>query len=157
MKLFIAADHAGFELKQRIIEKFHKKVQIEDLGTQSTESCDYPIYAQKLCERLLSEESTFVGSASAKPTVLGLLICGTGIGMSIAANKIKGIRAAAVSDVVSARMAREHNNCQVLCLGARILEIGRSSECLQAFLDAKFDTANPRHQRRIDEIAELEK
>jgi ribose 5-phosphate isomerase B len=149
-KLLIAADHAGFNLKQELIERFKSKVQIEDLGTSSTESCDYPLFAKKLSDRMLEEMKNF-------PNTLGLLICGTGSGMAIAANKIKGIRATCASEPETARMAREHNNAHILSLGGRILSVDQAEKCLQTFLDAKFDTANPRHQRRIDQITSFEK
>lgn len=145
MRFFIASDHAGLELKSELIRRFKTQVQIEDLGTDSKESCDYPLFAKKLCDQILKN-----------PDSLGLLICGTGIGMSIAANKVHGIRAAAVSEPFSAQMSREHNRCQVLCLGARVLDADRAEACLKAFLTAKFDTSNPRHQRRVDQIADLE-
>lgn len=143
---FVASDHAGFELKAKLVAHYQNKLKIQDLGTDSSESCDYPTYARVLCERVLKE-----------PGSLGLLICGTGIGMSIAANKIAGIRAAAVSEPQSARMSREHNNANVLCVGARVIQFDRAVECVDAFLSAKFDTSNPRHQRRVSQIADLER
>ena len=145
MKIYLASDHAGFELKAKIIEKLKSRLKMEDVGTNSTESCDYPIFAEKLCRKVIENSQN-----------LGLLICGTGVGMSMAANKIPGIRAAAVSEPKSGQMAREHNKAQVLCLGARIIDFDRAIQCLEAFLAAKFDSVNPRHQRRIDQIVELE-
>ena len=144
--LFVASDHAGFELKSEVLKQLKEKIESEDLGTHSKESCDYPLFAKKLAEKLVSQ-----------PGSLGLLICGTGIGMSIAANKFKGIRAACVSDVKSAQLSREHNNANVLCLGARIIDSKKAMECLTAFLNAKFDTSSPRHQKRIEEISSFEK
>ncbi|MDB5038246.1 MAG: rpiB [Bacteriovoracaceae bacterium] len=144
--LFIASDHAGFELKAAMLKELKGKTETEDLGTDSLESCDYPLFAKKLADKVLANSGS-----------LGLLMCGTGIGMSIAANKLKGIRAAAVSDNVSAQFAREHNNANVLCLGSRVLNVKQALECLNAFLNAKFDTTSPRHQRRIDEITSFEK
>jgi ribose 5-phosphate isomerase B len=146
MKLFIASDHAGFELKAQLTQRFQKEYEVQDLGTDSKESCDYPLFAKKLSEALLKDSGA-----------LGLLICGTGVGMSIAANKIHGIRATCVSEPLSARMSREHNQANVLCLGARVIDINKAEECLRAFLNAKFDTSNPRHQRRVEQINELEK
>lgn len=145
MKILIASDHAGVELKAETIRRFQKDLNIEDLGTDSVESCDYPIFAKKLCEQLLKT-----------PMSLGILICGTGVGMSIAANKIRGIRAACVSEAFSARMAREHNQANVLCMGARVVNADVAEECVRAFLNAKFDTSNPRHQRRVDLIKDME-
>jgi ribose 5-phosphate isomerase B len=144
--LLIASDHAGFELKVQVLAHLKGRLSTEDLGTHSTESCDYPLFAKKLVQRLNS-----------LPDALGLLICGTGVGMSIAANKFKGIRAACVSEPKSAQLSREHNNANVLCLGARIVDFKRAAECLEAFLSAKFDLSSPRHQRRIDEITSFEK
>ncbi len=145
-KVFIGSDHAGFELKQKLIERFQKLVIFEDCGTNSTESCDYPVFAKAVSEKVLKS-----------PGALGLLICGTGIGMSIAANKVKGIRAACVSEAFSAKMAREHNDAQILCLGARVIGEEKAAESFKAFLDAKLDTTNPRHQRRIELMKEMEK
>lgn len=143
--IFIGADHAGFKLKQSILKKFQDEIDLTDMGTNSEESTDYPIWAAHVCDKILRN-----------PGALGILICGTGIGMSIAANKVTGIRAAAVSEAVSARMAREHNDAQVLCLGARIISSRKAFECIRAFLSARFDTSHPRHKRRLELIARLE-
>lgn len=145
MKLLIASDHAGFQLKAELIKRLAKEIKIENLGTDSEESCDYPLFAKKLCDELLKTSDA-----------LGVLICGTGVGMSIAANKISGIRAACVSEALSARMSREHNEANVLCLGARVIDANRAEECLRAFLNAKFDTSNSRHARRVKQIQDLE-
>ncbi len=142
--LFIASDHAGFVLKTAILKDF--KGPIEDLGTDSVDSCDYPLFAKKCAEKVMTTQGS-----------LGLLICGSGVGMSIAANKFKGIRAACVSEPVSAALSREHNNANVLCFGARIIDQKRALECLNAFLNAKFDQSSERHKRRIDEITSFEK
>lgn len=145
--LFIASDHAGFEMKAALIKKLAgQSISVTDLGTNSTESCDYPDFAVKLCHEVLKDSEN-----------RGLLICGTGIGMSIAANKVKGVRAACVSESKSAEMSRAHNNAQVLCLGARIISVETALECLNVFLKTKFDLDNPRHQRRIDKMAAIEK
>lgn len=143
-KIYIAADHAGYAHKKAFLRAFEDFVDWQDLGAESEESCDYPLFAEKVCLRLQKE-----------PQALGLLICGTGVGMSMAANKFKGIRAAGVSDPVSAQMAREHNNAQVLCLGARIIDVDRAKECFESFLNSKFDSNHPRHQRRIDQIERI--
>jgi ribose 5-phosphate isomerase B len=144
--LFVASDHAGFELKTKILSELKGKTPFEDLGTHSQESCDYPLFAKLVAEKV-----------GAHPEGLGLLICGSGIGMSIAANKFKGIRAACVSEPQSAALSRQHNNANILCLGARILDLKTAMECLSAFLKAQIDTSSPRHQRRLDQISSFEK
>jgi len=143
--LFWGADHAGFELKQQLIEHFKKKLICEDLGTDSLESCDYPDLAEAVAKRVLSE-----------PGSLGVLICGTGLGMSMAANKVHGIRAGAVSESFSAEMARRHNDAQILCVGSRVVSFDKARDCVEAFLSAEFDTENPRHLRRIQKIQKIE-
>jgi ribose 5-phosphate isomerase B len=146
LKLFIGADHAGFALKEALRKKFSNRLDLVDLGTDTEESCDYPDIAKELCLNVLKN-----------PKSLGLLICGSGIGMAIAANKIAGIRAACVSEPISAGLARQHNDAQVLCLGARIISEDRAVECLEAFLRQTFDVQHHRHQLRIDKISKLEK
>ncbi len=146
LKLYVGADHAGFELKEQIVRELKSKITIEDLGTQSTESCDYPVYAEKVANAVVRDRGTF-----------GLLICGTGIGMSIAANKVNGIRAASASEKKSAEMARKHNDAQILCLGARIIDFKTALQCLTIFLQTSFDHSHSRHERRINEIFEIEK
>jgi ribose 5-phosphate isomerase B len=144
--LFIGSDHAGFELKSQILESLRaQKTKVEDCGTDSDQSCDYPVIAQQLTGQVLKN-----------PGSLGVLICGSGVGMSIAANKVKGIRAACVSEPRSAALCRQHNNAQILCLGARIISLDTAMECVNAFLKAQFESSHPRHQRRIDQIAEME-
>lgn len=147
-KLWIASDHAGFELKKRLLATrlpvaggtgFYDWA---DLGPSSTDSVDYPDFAEKLARSLKGND-------------LGILVCGSGIGMSIAANKIKGIRAAHVSDPVSARLAREHNHANVLCLGARFSAREYAQEIIQNFLNAKPSTEG-RHSARVEKIAKLE-
>ena len=113
-----------------------KGYQVFDLGTNSDESCDYPIYASKVCDEILN------GCCE-----LGILICGTGIGMSIAANRNKGIRASVVSDIFSAKMTRMHNNSNVLCLGARVLGIGLVKELVDAWLETEY--LGSYHEKRI--------
>lgn len=144
--LFIGSDHAGFELKSQILEALRaQKKSAEDCGTDSAQSCDYPVIAKKLSEKVLKNAGS-----------LGILICGSGIGMSIAANKVKGIRAACVSESRSAALSRQHNNAQILCLGARIISFEIAMECVNAFLSAQFESSHPRHQRRIDQMTEME-
>ena len=143
-KIVIGCDHAGFELKGKVIE--HLKARgfaITDVGTDSTASCDYPLFAKALCKKLQDGEAE-----------LGILICGTGIGMSMAANKCKGIRACACSDTFSARLTRNHNDANVLCIGARVVGEGLAYDLVDAFLDAEFEGG--KHQRRVDLITAIE-
>lgn len=145
MKIAIAADHGGFELKDSMVE-YIKSLgnEVVDLGTNSADSVDYPDYAKKVCEEIQKGNSD-----------LGILICGTGIGMSLAANKFEGIRAACVSDVYSAKMSRNHNNANVLCFGARVIGDEVSKLIIKTFLENEFEAG--RHQRRVDKIMAFEK
>lgn len=143
-KIFIASDHGGFVLKKKIIEVFSSKgYEFEDLGTNSEDSCDYPIYAEKLAKKVLETESR------------GILVCGTGIGMSIAANKFKGIRAAHCTDTFSARMTREHNDSNVLCLGERITGQDLALDIVKIWLETPFSNGE-RHKNRINLIKKIE-
>lgn len=143
-KIVIGCDHAGFELKGKVIEHLKGRgFDVRDVGTDSTASCDYPLFAKALCKTLQE------GKAE-----LGILICGTGIGMSMAANKCKGIRACACSDTFSARLTRVHNDANVLCFGARVVGEGLAYDLVDAFLDAEFEGG--KHQRRIDLITAIE-
>jgi ribose 5-phosphate isomerase B len=145
MKVAIAADHAGYELKQKIREWLsHDGIEFQDEGTASPEPVDYPDFAGRVAEAVSS------GRADR-----GILVCGSGIGMAIAANKVPGIRAANVTSGDQARMSREHNNANVLALGARILDTERAREIVDAFLRTQF--AGGRHQRRVDKISALER
>jgi len=140
MKYFIGTDHAGFEVKPFVIEYLEKKgIEVEDLGTYSSESVDYPDYAHKVAEAVL-----------ANPGTMGILICGSGIGMSLAANKHKGIRAALCHDHYTASMARRHNNANILCFGARIVGKGEIESILEGWLNSEFEGG--RHQRRVEKI-----
>ena len=145
MKIAIAADHGGFELKDSMVE-YIKSLgnEVMDLGTNSADSVDYPDYAKKVCEEIQQGDSD-----------LGILICGTGIGMSLAANKFEGIRAACVSDVYSAKMSRNHNNANVLCIGARVIGDEVAKLIIKTFLENEFEAG--RHQRREDKIMAFEK
>jgi ribose-5-phosphate isomerase B len=137
-KLAIASDHAGVDYKKRLIEHLEKQgYDCINLGTDTEESVDYPVYADRVCGKITSGECE-----------LGILICGTGIGMSIAANKHRGIRAALCSDTESAALTRQHNDANVLCLGARILPFEKAVQVTDAFLNAEF--LGGRHQRRVD-------
>ncbi|MCR5224984.1 MAG: ribose 5-phosphate isomerase B [Alphaproteobacteria bacterium] len=135
--IFIASDHAGFELKQYLIETLNE--DIRDLGTYSAESCDYPMYANKLTEEVLHNSNS-----------VGILICGSGIGMSIVANRKKGIRAALCFNKETAELARKHNDANVLVLGARFISKEHATECIQIFLHTQFEGG--RHLRRIQQI-----
>jgi ribose 5-phosphate isomerase B len=143
MKIAIASDHAGYELKEKIkkaLEQFH--IEYEDLGPAGTDSVDYPDYARPVAEAV---QNGF----------RGILCCGTGIGMSIAANKFKGVRAALCHDEFTARMCRQHNDANVLILGGRVLkEAGQVAGIVKTWLETAFEGG--RHQRRLDKIREFE-
>lgn len=135
----IGCDHGAFELKNQMVEHFKKRgIELKDVGCYSTQSCDYPEYAKKVTDLVTSGECE-----------LGILICGTGIGMSMAANKVKGIRAAVCSDCFSAQATREHNNANVLCIGARVIGSELAFRIADTFVDAKFSN-DERHIRRIN-------
>lgn len=137
-KIIIASDHAGFKLKEDLkIILNSKGINVIDKGTNSNDSCHYPVFAKKLCEDVL-EKNHF-----------GILICGTGIGMSMAANRINKIRAALCTTEKMAKMAREHNNANVLCIGARILSLKQVENIMDVFLNTQFDIQNQRHIIRI--------
>ncbi|MDA8060564.1 MAG: ribose 5-phosphate isomerase B [Leptospirillum sp.] len=140
----IGSDHAGFELKNNIIRTLSMSgYTVTNCGTDGPESVDYPDFAEKV--------ATIV---TATPGTIGVLICGTGIGMSIAANKHHGIRAALVYNEETAALAHEHNNANILCLGARELSPEKALTLVSIFLDSAFE--NGRHQRRIDKISALD-
>lgn len=144
MKIALGCDHAGLELKAAI-EKHLKETGLdtEDFGTYTNDSCDYPVYAEKVAQAVKSGDCS-----------LGVLVCGTGIGMSMAANKIKGIRAAALSDCFTAEATRRHNNANILCLGQRTVGEGLALKLVDIFVSTPFDGA--RHQKRLDLMANLE-
>ena len=145
-KIIIGCDHCGVELKNEIIAHLEKRgIAVTDDGTYTTESCNYPDYARALCTRIQSGEFE-----------LGILVCGTGIGMSIAANKHNGIRAACCSDTFSARMTRMHNNANVLCLGGRVVGAGLACDMVDLFVDTEFEGGG-RHTTRVALLAEIEK
>ena len=144
-KIAIGSDHAGFELKEKIKEVLKELgFEIIDFGTNSTDSVDYPLIAKALAMQVSNKNPT-----------RGILICGTGIGMSIAANKIKGIIAANCNDIETAKLARQHNNSNVLTLGGRVLNYEIAKDIVKAWLETDFEGG--RHQRRIQEIRDLEK
>ena len=141
----IGCDHGGLELKNAIVEHIKEKgLEIKDLGIYENHSVDYPDVAKPVCQEVQN------GNAEK-----AILVCGTGIGMSIAANKIKGIRAAVCSDHFSVKFTRLHNNTNVLCLGGRVLGTGLALELVDIFLTTPFEGG--RHQTRIDKIADLER
>ena len=144
MNLVIACDHAGYDLKENVKKYLSEQGHsVIDCGTNSTESCDYPVFAKALCKEIND------GNAQ-----LGILICGTGIGMSMAANKVKGIRACCCSDPYSAKLTRMHNNANVLCMGGRVVSAGLAEMMVDLFLETEFEGG--RHQRRIDQITAIE-
>lgn len=145
MKIIIGSDHGGFSLKehlkQYLVAKGH---EVEDYGTTNEESVDYPDYAQKVGE-----------AVAAGKAEQGILVCGTGIGMSIAANKVKGVRAALCDNCYSAQKAREHNNANVMCLGERVLGRGFAEQIVDTYLATDF--LGGRHAKRVEKIMNIEK
>lgn len=145
MKIAIGSDHGGIHLKSVLKDYLaERQVEVQDLGTYTEASCDYPDIAVKVCETVVAGQ-----------VEKGILVCGTGIGMSMAANKVKGIRAALCGDVFSAEMSRAHNDANVLCLGERVTGPGLAVRILEAWLAGEF--AGDRHTRRVDKIVALEK
>ncbi len=145
MKLAIASDHRGFEAKQRLLPVLKSQGhEVRDFGTDSASACDYPDFALPVGRSVASGESE-----------IGILMDGSGIGMSVAANKIKGVRAALVHDEFTARRAREHNHCNVLCLGTDLLSEEHIRNIVEIFLTTPF--GDGRHRQRVEKIARLEK
>jgi ribose 5-phosphate isomerase B len=135
--IHIASDHAGFDLKTALVEHLQRLGrQIRDHGTTDAQSCDYPLYAAALCRAVLQDGAP------------GILVCGTGLGMSVTANRFRGIRAAVCVNEFMAGAARAHNNANVLCLGSRVVGTGLAFSLAERFLDTPFEGG--RHQRRID-------
>ena len=144
-RIAIGADHAGFEDKEKIKRQLDALgVEYEDVGTNSTESVDYPIYAQRVAEKVASGE-----------VEQGILVCGSGNGMQIAANKVRGVRAALAWNEETARLARQHNDANVLSVPARMISPEAVAKVIEAYLNAEFEGG--RHARRVDEISDLEK
>lgn len=138
LRIAIGSDHGGYEYKEQIVSHLKEKgYECVDVGTYSTDSCDYPIIAKTVTTKIITGEAD-----------RGILICGTGIGMSIVANKVKGIRAALCGDTFSARASRAHNNSNVLCLGERVIGINLAMDIVDIWLESKFEGG--RHQRRVD-------
>lgn len=141
MKISIASDHAGYILKDYIVDYLQQANHtVTDLGCNSADSVDYPDYAQKVCVNFIKKKSDY-----------GILICGTGIGMSMAANKVASIRAALCKDAYSAEMTRKHNNANILCIGARNTEPNIVLEIVDTFLNTDFEGG--RHQTRIQKFS----
>ena len=144
MKIAIGCDHGGFHLKEKIKEcLLVREIEVKDKGTYSEERVDFPLYAEKVAEAVAGKEAD-----------LGILCCGTGIGMSIAANKVKGIRAAVVGDCFSAKATREHNDSNILCLGERVTEEELALKILDEWLNAEFE--GDRHIERLNQLADIE-
>ncbi|MBR0260758.1 MAG: ribose 5-phosphate isomerase B [Selenomonadaceae bacterium] len=145
MKITIGSDHGAVELKEEVknvLAEF-EGVEVKDVGTFTTDSVDYPDIAEKVCADIVSGESE-----------RGIVLCGTGIGISIAANKIKGIRCALCHDVFSAKKSREHNNANVLAMGGRVIGFGPAGEIVRAWMTTEF--GGDRHERRVNKIMALE-
>ena len=143
-KIVMGSDHAGYNLKLKVKAHLESRgFEVTDVGTNSPESCNYTVYAHALCEAIQKGEAP-----------LGILVCGTGIGMSMAANKHKGIRAACCENTFSARMTRMHNNANVLCFGERVIGYGLACDIVDQFVDTAFEGG--RHQARVDDINALD-
>ncbi len=141
----LGSDHAGFELKQAIIKHLEERnIEYKDYGPYSADSVDYAVYAEKTAKGVIGGECN-----------LGILCCGTGVGISIAANKVRGIRACCCSDKFSAEMTRFHNDANMLCLGGRVVTPEQAIELVDIFIDTPF-SGEERHARRIAQITELE-
>lgn len=137
----LGSDHGGFELKQEVIAYLKEKnLEFKDYGCESKQSCDYPVYAKKVANAIVSGECD-----------RGILICGTGIGISITANKVKGIRAAVCHDTFSAQATREHNDANILAMGARVVGPGLALKIVETFLNTEFSN-DERHIRRIEQM-----
>jgi len=144
MKIYLASDHGGFELKQQIEEfLLEKDYLVADLGCTGTESCDYPVFGQTLAEEVVDDAGS-----------LGIAVCGSGIGISIAANKVHGARAALCYSAEAAKLAREHNGAQILCLGERTESLDDPMEIVETFLETELDLGE-RHERRRAQLDEM--
>lgn len=144
MKITIGADHGGYLLKNLIVDHLKNNGhEVQDCGTNTSDSVDYPNFAKEVTSSITSETAE-----------LGILVCGSGIGMSMAANKVNGIRAALCFNAYMGRMTRAHNNANVLCLGERVLGSGTALDIVDAFVNTQFEGG--RHQRRVDLVTELE-
>ena len=144
MKIAIGNDHSAVELKNIIVDFLKEKgIEVLNLGTDSSESCDYPVYGEKVGRAVVSCEAD-----------LGIAICGTGLGISLAANKVKGVRACVCSEPYTAKLSRMHNNSNVLAFGARVVGSELAKMITEAWLDAKFEGG--RHERRVQMLMDIE-
>jgi ribose 5-phosphate isomerase B len=144
MRIALGSDHGGFTLKEEIKSYLEKKgIEFKDFGTNNTDSCDYPDIALPAAKAVASGEFD-----------RGILICGTGIGIGIAANKVQGIRAALCHDTFSARASRQHNNANILTMGERVIGRGLALEIVDVWINTEF--SGGRHQRRVDKISQIE-
>lgn len=144
MKVAVGSDHGGFKLKAEVMKHLTEKgIEFKDFGTYSEDSCDYPEFAEKVAHQVVDKNYDF-----------GILICGTGIGIGIAANKVDGVRAALCSDTFSAHACREHNNANILTMGERVIGPGLALDIVDIFLSTEFQGG--RHQTRIDKIKKIE-
>ncbi len=142
-KIAIASDHAGFEMKEALVKYLTGRAEIIDLGTHSLDSVDYPDYGAVMGRAITNGDAP-----------MGIVICGSGIGISIAANRFPAVRAALCMNPEMARLARQHNNANVLALGARLIDINTAKECAQAFLNTPFEGG--RHEGRVEKLGKLE-
>ncbi len=139
-KIFISSDHAGYNLKEQIKKKFSKKYRFQDLGTNSSKvSVNYPDYAHKLCKKIINNTSN-----------MGILVCGSGMGMSMAANKHKKIRAAVCYSTKNTKLSRLHNNANIITLGSRLTKKNTAFKCIEVFINTKFEGG--RHKKRVKKI-----
>ncbi|MDR3217167.1 MAG: ribose 5-phosphate isomerase B [Clostridiaceae bacterium] len=144
MKVALGNDHGGYVLREAVLETLKKnKIEVTDFGTFTADSCDYPEYGLRVAEGVAEGKFDF-----------GILLCGTGIGISIAANKVKGIRAATVTDAFCAEACKKHNNANVIAMGGRIITPEQAKTVLQAYIDAGFEGG--RHEKRVRQIADIE-
>lgn len=144
MRIAAGSDHAGLSLKKGLVEHLRAKgIEVEDVGTHEAASCDYPDFAVRVAEAVRDGRADF-----------GLLVCGSGQGMAMTANRIAGVRAAVVADTFSARSTRQHNDANVLCLGERVVGPGLAQDIVDAFLGASFEGG--RHERRVQKMRELD-
>ncbi len=144
--IYLGSDHAGYEMKGALKEYLNELNQeFVDLGVFTTDSMDYPDIAREVAEKISENPGTF-----------GVLICGTGTGMAITANKLNGVRAASVVNETMAEMARRHNDANIMTLGARLIDVAMAKKLVKIFIETPFD-AEERHQRRVDKITEIEK
>lgn len=140
MRIAITSDHAGVDLRFELVDHLKEKgIEVLDMGPKTKESVDYPDFAQAMCKKIVDKEVD-----------LGIALCGTGVGMSIACNKVKGIRASLCGDSYSAKYTRLHNNSNVLCMGARVIGVDLAKDIVDTYLENEFEGG--RHQRRIDKL-----